>query len=303
MSGYVKGRRKPKGTAIRGITIAGRLIPAEILIASMLAFLYILFLAGSIIVQGIDSLMLKIFSFVFFALMAYLVRTSLKHLMPFSKLIDAFLVLSATPLAFEAASMFNILTIDDLDAAGLMYYKIIMSLASIALLVVLVFYEKVDLSNIFISGQNLMKSAIVGIIGCLVCVLLFFGLLYFIYGIPEDLSRAISPLMLLILFAIAGAMAEEAWFRGAILSWSIPAIEEKPALILQSIVFAVYEALIIYAIIPEIWIAAAAFVLMAVSGYYLGVLTLKHKNIAGPIIIHAGIYMIIGLPLFTGMLG
>jgi len=70
MSGYRKGTRKDKVPRIREFDVGGHKVPPALLISSLLAALYALFLLGSQLEKGQDAIILSAFSVLSFAVFA-----------------------------------------------------------------------------------------------------------------------------------------------------------------------------------------------------------------------------------------
>ena len=113
--------------------------------------------------------------------------------------------------------------------------------------------------------------------------------------------RTASPLTALnvLVFGLFGGIYAETLFRGLLLSRLKQLLGKNPALAIQAIVFGVFEALAVYAFIPNVWVLPIVFLIGATLGYCLGTITLKNESILAPQLIHAGLYMLLAIPLLT----
>ncbi|MCD1293459.1 hypothetical protein CUJ83_00410 [Methanocella sp. CWC-04] len=303
MSGYVKGRRKSKSPDdFYGMNIAGHFVPSEMIITSMLVSLYLLFLIGGAIGGGDDSLILEIFSFIMFAILAYAVRTSLKRMEPFTKVIDAFLILSTAPLVISLGKMAGILSPAAFEGiTGIMYYNLAYLVLSAMLIAMLLFFEKDRMSDIFIKAGNMLESIKVGVAGLLICGVIFIAAQLFLYGGGLSfLSASPDTAIAVLLLSAAGAISAEIWFRGLLLSRLLDVVEKDAAIVIQAGVFAVFEALIAFTLTQDMIITIFALVAAAGLGYYWGRVTVKNDSIIGPILFHTGFYTLIVLPVLAG---
>jgi hypothetical protein len=139
--------------------------------------------------------------------------------------------------------------------------------------------------------------------GFILCILLGLGVLYFLFGGSAMGLNSLAYLSwMVIIFSLLCGVTEEAWFRGLILSRMKPLAGENRANILQALTFGVFEAFAVYAISPQIIYLPVIFIAGSILGYYFGRLTLKEESIVPAALYHAGFYVLIGLPLFAGML-
>jgi membrane protease YdiL (CAAX protease family) len=296
MSSYAKGTRKPKkGIELRDINIGGIKIKPVVAIVSLMASLYVVFLIGVKLESGLDALMLSIFSFVMFAALAYLVRSgSLSGLKPFTLLIDAFLALSTLSLVQAFAGFLNIFgPPTDITIQRLVFTMTVSAATAAILLMAVLYFEKEGRENIYLKASPL-RSALMGFAVMAACALLALGMVYLLLGGTAFVLTALNILV----FGLFGGVYEEALFRGLLLSRLRQVLRENYALAIQAIVFAVFEALAVYAFIPNILMLPVVLVAGALVGYYFGLITLKNESILAPQLIHAGLYMLLAIPLF-----
>ncbi len=302
MSGYRKGTRKEKVPRIREFEVGGLKIPPALLISSLLAALYVLFLLGSQLEKGQDAIVLSAFSVLSFAVFAYLSRSgSVVGLRNFIHLIDAFLALSLLTFVVDAASYFGLL-----PAMSGLLQPVTMSVifaALSALLIWLVLYiEKGDLEDDFIRDSS-RSGMLYGAIAFVLCIGLGLGVLYFAFGGSAMSLNDLGYLAwMTIIFSLLSGVSEEAWFRGLILSRMEPLAGEKRANIIQALTFGIFEALAVYVISPQLIYLPVIFAAASILGYYFGRLTLKEESIVPAALYHAGFYALICMPMFAGML-
>lgn len=303
MSGYAKGMRKPKSGGIRNITIGGYSIRPELAIVALLSALYVLFLAGGRLEGGLDSLILCIFAFIAFALFAYIVRTpGFCRLKPFMLLIDAFLVLSALTLIGALAVYLNLFgAAVNKGISWLAFTQMINAVLTAIALFVVLYVEKGDMEDIFLKGCPL-KSATIGLAILIVCALLAVGIAYlFLGGAVAKSGGLFLAALNIILFGLMGGIYEEALFRGLLLSRLQQVIGDSYSLPAQAIIFAFFEAVAVYAFVPNLLVLLAMFVVGAILGYYWGRITIENESILVPQLTHAGLYMLIALLVLASM--
>jgi membrane protease YdiL (CAAX protease family) len=302
MSGYRKGTRKEKVPRIREFEVGGYKVPPALLISSLLAALYVLFLLGSQLEKGQDAIILSAFSVLSFAVFAYLSRSgSVVGLKNFLHLIDAFLALSLLTFIIDAAVYFGIIPI----SSGLMLpvsMSFIFAVLSALLIWLLLYFEKGEMEDDFIRDSS-RSGMLYGAAALVLCIVLGLGVLYFALGGSSMSLNSLGYLLwMVVIFSLLCGLTEEAWFRGLILSRMVPLTGEKRANIIQALAFGVFEAFAVYAISPQLIYLPIIFVAGSILGYYFGRLTLKEEGIVPAALYHAGFYMLIGLPLFAGML-
>lgn len=301
MSGYAKGTRKPKrGFVLKEINVGGLKIKPAVAIVSLLAALYIVFLIGVKLESGLDALILSVLSFAMFAALAYLVRSgSLAGLKPFTLLIDAFMALSTLSLVQAFAGYLNLFgSATDITIQRMAFMMTSNAAMAAILLMAVLYIEKEDRENIYLKASPL-RSALMGFAVMAVFGLVAIGSVYLFF---TGSATKNGPFMLITLnilvFSLIGGVYEEALFRGLLLSRLRQVLRENYALVVQAIVFSVFEALAIYAFILNILVVPVVLVAGALVGYYLGMVTLKNESILAAQLIHAGLYMFLAIPLF-----
>ncbi len=294
MSGYAKGTRKPKkGFPIKSISIGGVKIKPVVAIALLMAALYAVFLIGTGLGRGLEALMLPLLSFAMFAAFAYLSRSGgLAGLRPFTMLIDAFLALSTLSLAQALASFLNIFGPADMAIQRFSLVTTLSAGVAAVLLMAVLYLEKEPREAIYLKASPI-RTALAGFAIMVVCGLIATGLAYLVFGSAAFMLAALNVLA----FGLIGGVYEEALFRGLLLSRLRQVLNENYALPIQAIVFAVFEALAVYALAPNILLLPVILVASAILGYFLGMITLKNESILAPQLIHAGLYMLLAISL------
>ena len=310
MSSYAKGTRKPKsGLMIRDLRIGGRRVAPGTAITVLLAALYVLMLAGIKAEGGSDSAVLAIFSLVIFIALNYAVRAGkLPGLKPFGALIDAFLALMALAAIWEICVYSGII-----NTAGISgpFEPVLVAVASAVLSLILidgVFYYNEDklangkLRSIFVR-QGSPRGMAIGVAGLVAGLMLGVVALYLLFGGSATVMGTVPTLIIFaIVFAVLSAAYEELWFRGLLLSRMAALAGEENANLIQAAIFGVFEALAVYAITAQTLYVPVFLVVGGVLGYYWGKMTLDDKSLLGPALLHAGFYLLIGLPIMASML-
>ncbi|HTY90601.1 MAG TPA: CPBP family intramembrane glutamic endopeptidase [Methanocella sp.] len=302
MSGYRKGTRKPKEMSIKEFNVGGYKVPPALLILSLLAVLYTLFLFGSQLEKSQDAIILSAFSVISFAVFAYLSRPgSVAGLRPFKSLIDAYLALSLLTFIIDAASFFRVLPI----VGGLMrpvMMSFIFAVLSVLLIWLLLYFEGGEPEDDFIRDSG-RSGLLYGAVAFILCIVLGLAVLYFAFG---GSSMRLSDLgyiaWMAVIFGLLSGVGEELWFRGLLLSRMVPLAGENRANIIQALAFGVFEAFVVYAVGQQLIYLPAVFVIGSILGYYWGRLTMTEKSIVPAALYHAGFYVLIIMPMFAGIL-
>lgn len=294
MASFAKGTRKPrKGIETREISIGGFLVkPAAI--AALLVALYVVFLIGVNMGSGLDAILLSVFSFAMFVALAYLVRSgSLAGLKPFTLLIDALLVLSTLSLVQAIAGLLGVFGSGaHFTASRLTFIMSVDAVVAAILVMGLMFLENEDRKNVFLKAAPLL-SGLMGYAILTACAIVALGLAYLLFGSSGFLLTALN----VIVFGLFGGVYEETFFRGLLLSRLRQALNDSYALAIQAFVFAVFEALAVYAFFPNLLVLPVVLVGGALLGYFFGMVTIKNESILTPQLIHAGLYMLLAIPL------
>jgi membrane protease YdiL (CAAX protease family) len=302
MNSYRKGTRKPRGGLSLGeINVGGLKVSLALAISLLLGVLYSVFLLGSGLETGLDAFVLSVFSVLSFAALGYLARSGrLPGLRPFVLLVDAFLALSTLTCLWELAAFMGMTA----GLSGLLRpagMSIIFFLLSVIAVYALLIYENGRRKDIFLAIGN--KSYLVsGILGLIICIAVSVAALYFLFdGAAMGVEKMTYIIGAAVIFSFLGAAYEETWFRGLLLSRLLSLIGEKSAIILQAAIFGIFEATTVYYISSQIIYVPMLFIIGSILGYYWAQMTIKDKSIIGAALIHAGFYMLIGMPMLAGM--
>ena len=305
MSAYIKGTRRPKPPVFRDLKIGNFEIPFGVIIILLFAALYLLCLVGSTLESGTDALTLQVASFAIFALFAYSVRKSMLQLKPFITIIDIFLGLSVIPLFWSLVQFFNIYTPARIigvyvpaDMFVLTIVGLINAIVSVVIVVVVLYYEKGKLSEIYVNAGNIKAGIVTGVAGLVACCILALAAIYFLFraDIP-DIGVLLPILAALGIFCLVSAFAEELWFRGMLLSRLLPLAGLNASLLIETAVFAIFEAVIAYMLMPQAYFVLIVLIAAVIPGYYWGRMTIKNNSILGSTLFHTGFYILMALPL------
>jgi membrane protease YdiL (CAAX protease family) len=295
MSGYIIGARRPsKGRS--------KLKP-ELVIASLMAALYALSLLAAGLAGGPYAVLISGLMFAIFLVLAYLARAgALKGLQRPGPLIIVFLGLSLLSLAWESILFLNVANINNADIImRVAMVGVANAVVSLAIIAGIIYLEKDSLKKIYVTVGDI-KSMAPSVGGFAICVLLAAGAAYFLFGgnaIGQD--KFIMLVASVLVFSILGGAYEELWFRGLLLSRITPLLGESRGNIYQAAVFGAFEAMMLYAVTSLFADLAVFFIIGAFLGYYWGRSTLKTGSLLGAVLLHAGLYALILLPLLVGI--
>jgi len=303
MSEVRKGARKPKGEQGMGsYSIGNQQVKAELVIAVLMAGLYALFLLDAWTEGGQVALVLSMFLFVAFTVFAYLVRAgTLKGQQQFRSLIYVFMGLSALSMVWEILQYLNILNTAGAGSLWAAYVGTVYSIASVIAITAIVYAEKDSLKKLYldIGDKNVIA---LGVGGFVLCIILSITGTYFVFGgNTMGLNKYMAIVASVVFFGVLSGIIEEIWFRGLLLSRIIPLIGESHGNIYQAAVFGVFETLMFYTLIGDASFIPAMFLIGAFTGYYWGRATLRSKSLISPMLLHAGLYILLLLPLITGL--
>ncbi len=305
MSAYIKGTRQKKPSIIRVLKIGNFEIPLGVVIIILFAVLYLLCLAGSKLESGYDTLTLNVASFAIFAFFAYSVRKNILQLKPFVTIIDIFLGLSLIPILWDLEQFFNIYNpiwlagISVVNIYVLAITSVINLILSAIIVIMVLYYEKDKLSEIYVSAGNIKAGITTGVAGLGACCILALAAVYLFFNADvRDVSVLLPVLATLGIFSLAAAFAEELWFRGILLSRLLPLVGLKMSLLVETAIFAVFEAIIAYTLIPQAYFVLIVLIAAVIPGYYWGRMTVSNKSILGSTLFHTGFYILMALPIF-----
>jgi len=303
MSDVRKGARKAKNEDDMGTYSIGKTqVEAELVISVLLAGLYALFLLDAWIEGGQTALVLSIFLFVIFTVFAYMVRSgTLKGQQKFRSLVYVFMGLSALSMVWEILLYLNVVNMASAGTFWAAYVGAVYAIVSVIAIAAIAYVEKDTLKKLYLDVGD--KNVIpLGLGGFILCIILAVGVTYFGFGgntIGQGKFLQISAAV--VLCGVLGGVLEEIWFRGLLLTRIIPLIGESRGNIYQAAVFGIYETLMFYTLTGDATFIPAMFIIGAFTGYYWGRATLKAKSLVSPMLLHAGLYILLLMPLITGL--
>ena len=275
-----------------------------VIIIMLFAALYLLCLMGSKLESGYDALTLNVASFAIFAFFAYSVRKNILQLQPFVTIIDIFLGLSLIPILWDLAQFFNIYNpiqlagINVVDIYVLATTSVINLILSAIIVIMVLYYGKDKLNEIYVSVGNINAGVTTGIAGLGACCILALAAVYFFFNVDISNIGVFLPVFATLgIFSLAAAFAEELWFRGILLSRLLPLVGLKMSLLIETAIFAVFEAIIAYTLLPQAYFVLIVLIASGIFGYYWGRMTVQNKSILGSTLFHTGFYILIALPV------
>lgn len=305
MSGNVKGTRKSKNTPDRGSSSTGKIQwKPELIISILVAGVYALFLLESRVEGGSNGLWLSAFLFLAILVYAYVTRSSaVQGHRQFRSLVYVYLGLAALSMVWELLLYFDVINLSGITTTTWAAVTgVIYAIVSIVIIAAIVYFENVRLDSIFVRIGDL-KIVGFGIIGFVVCIILGIGAAHFVFAGPTlGQDKLLQLAASVIAFAILAGVTEELWFRGLLLSRITPLLGESQGNVYQAAVFGVFETVMFYTLTGDAVFLPVMFIIGAMMGYYWGMTTLKYKSLAAPMLLHAGFYIIIALPLLAGLL-
>lgn len=303
MSDIVKGKRKTKTRTGMGASANGFQLSPELVIAALMAGIYALFLVETKLEQGLNALILSSFLVLAFLVYKYLMnRGTIQGQQKFGSLINVFLGLAVLSLALELLRYSGI--IDPARIGTTMWAAtvgLVSALLSIAIIAVIMYFEKISLNDIYVRAGD-TKVIIAGVAGFILSVILGILAAYFIFGgytLGHD--RLLQIILSVIVFAVISGAYEELWFRGLLLNRIKSLIGESQGNIYQALVFGVFESLVFYMITAQASLLPAMFIIGAMTGYYWGRATLKSNSLITSALLHAGLYILLTVPLIIAL--
>lgn len=302
MSGNVKGTRKQKTIKDNASTLDGFKFTPELVTALLIAGLYAILLTETGLTGGMFGLGFSVFLLTAFLVFAYLVRKgALKGQRKLGPLIYVFLGLSVFAPAWELLQLVYVIGTADMSMA--LWPAIIgatNAIVSAFVIAGILHIEKTSLKEIYLQAGD-GKIIPAGIVGFLLSLILSIAGAYFIFGGSSIGSDSFAMLTVSVaVFALLGGIFEEVLFRGLLLSRAVRLLGDSQGNIYQSLVFGVFGSVLFYMIIQLVEFIPVIFILCAMTGYYWGRATLKSKSLITPMLLHAGLYMLIILPIVTG---
>jgi membrane protease YdiL (CAAX protease family) len=288
----MKGVRKSMKSRPTGIRVGGRILPAQTVIAGLLALLYVIFVVGGSY-EGRD-IIIQLVYFGLFGIMIFVLGARQRY---YVKLGLAFLAVAIPPMLWEVIDYLGYWPASP-DLNWFVYVGAGSLLLGIGVTAAMLFAEKGKLADIYARTGDLKGGLRTGATALAAAAVLTAAYVLFHLG-GTEVSRLAPAIGALIVFAFACAVAEELLFRGLLLSRIISVSGYKAAYVIQAIAFAAWEAVFIYMLNPDPLYAVAVFVVSLLAGAMLAWMTVKNKSLLPAILSHAGLYLIIALPVFA----
>jgi membrane protease YdiL (CAAX protease family) len=305
MSDKVKGARKPKkGQDNDSFKIGKSKVKYDLLIAVMVAAFYALSLLAATIEGGVNAVLFSVIVFVAFVVFAWFVRAgTVPALKSLRSLIFVFLGLSALSLAWQLLLYFGVLDAGKLGQTGwIVAVGSVISVVSIAIIAILLYFEKDSLKDMYLRLGDRLNIAM-GVFGFILCLVLAVVVTYFVFGGNQIGMDRLLPLLAAILaFSIPCGILEELWFRGLLMSKATPIFGEAYGNIYQAAVFGAFEAVMFTTVTGQVADLLVLLMLGAIMGFYWGRSTLRTKSLWSPMLLHAGLYTLILLPILVGLM-
>lgn len=308
MSDHSKGVRKQKKGKDKfalgnSFTLGKYNVKVELVIAILMAAVYAILQLASAVTGSKLAMILTELMFLIFLVMAYLARKDvIKGLKKFEWVAYIFLGLSIVSLLWQLLISYIIVDTSSFGGASwALLVGLFNAVISVLIIAALVYIENTPLEKINVKiGDS--KGIILGVAGIVLCLLLAVIGSYLIFGgMSLTLERFLELVAVVIVFGLVSGAYEELWFRGLLLSKITPILGEGPGNIFQAVVFGVFEAMIFAALTGSAgdMTFVAILIIGAMMGYYWGRATQKTGSILSSVLLHAGLYMLILLPLLT----
>ncbi len=308
MSDHSKGVRKQKKGKDKfalgnSFTLGKYNVKVELVIAILMAAVYAILQLASAVTGSKLAMILTELMFLVFLVLAYLARKDvIKGLKKFEWVAYIFLGLSIVSLLWQLLISYIIVDTSSFGGASwALLVGLFNAVISVLIIAALVYIENTPLEKINVKiGDS--KGIILGVAGIVLCLLLAVIGSYLIFGgMSLTVERFLELVAVVIVFGLVSGAYEELWFRGLLLSKITPILGEGPGNIFQAVVFGVFEAMIFAALTGSAgdMTFVAILIIGAMMGYYWGRATQKTGSILSSVLLHAGLYMLILLPLLT----
>ena len=305
MSDRIKGARKAKNDGRKfaledSFTLGGKKIKAAYAIATAMAVVYAILQIGAALTESRVSVIITELLFLVFLAFAYLARADIvKGLKKFEHVAYIFLGLSILSLLWKLVITY---IIADTSSFGNVSWTALVcgfnTVVSVIVIAGLVYMENIPLDKLYLKiGDN--KGIILGGIGFILCLIFALVGAYLLSNGATGKLPEIAAVV--IVFGIILGILEEVWFRGLLLSQSVPILGESYGNIFQAVVFGIFEAQVFVALMANVsYMMVIFFVLIgAMLGYYWGRATMKTGSLLSSMLLHAGLYILILLPLIA----
>jgi membrane protease YdiL (CAAX protease family) len=273
---------------------------------ALMALLFVIIVTASAFEADLDALVLRLTGFALFAMLAYAVRTRLKMMSFYVRLIDAFAALFAVTVLWSVVEYMHLFNTP--SAASSMAVIVILGLLNLAVAIVLIggllYLEKDRIATIFAKAGQLADSLKIGVPALVAGIIVSAIVAYQFYGAGQaDYQKLLTMFALLAVFSVAAGVAGEAWFRGLFLSRLLSIAGKGPAMIIQAVIFAFFQAGMYYLLTSSQEYAGAVLVVSAITGLALAYLTIKNNSLITALLASIGLNMVVALPLFAVLLG
>lgn len=271
---------------------------------ALMALLFVILVTASAFEADLDALVLRLTGFALFAMLAYAVRTRLKMMSFYVRLIDAFAALFAVTVLWSVVEYMHLYNTPS-PAPSIV---IILGLLNLAVAIVLIggllYLEKDRIATIFARVGQLATGLKIGVPALVAGIIVSAIVAYLFYGAGQaDFQKLITMFALLAVFSAAAGVAGEAWFRGLFLSRLLPIAGKGPAFIIQAVVFAFFQAGMYYLLTSSQEYAGVVLIVSAIAGLALAYLTVKSNSLITALLASVGLNMVVALPLFAVLLG
>jgi len=311
MSDHKKGVRKQgKGgnqfALGNSFTLGKYSVNVELMIAILMAAVYAILQLATALTGNKVAMILTELMFLVFLVLAYLARKDvIKGLKKFEWVTYVFLGLSIVSLLWQLLVSYIIVDTSSFGGASwALLVGIFNAVISVVIIAALVYIENTPLEKINVKVGD-TKGILLGVVGVVLCLLLAVIGSYLIFGgMTLTVERFLELVAVVIVFGLVSGAYEELWFRGLLLSKITPILGESAGNIFQAVVFGVFEAMIFSALTGSAgdMTFVAILIIGAMMGYYWGRATQKTGSILSSVLLHAGLYMLILLPLLTNSL-
>ncbi len=279
-------------------------IKYDLLIAILMAVFYAVSLMAARLQGGLNAVIVSFITFIAFVAFAYFMKTSvLGMLQQLRSLALVFLGLSALSLVWELLLFFDVV---NPGKTGLLTWVLLVgainAILSLAIIAGILYLEKVPLKDLNARMGDKLNIAM-GVVGFLICILVSIVVSYFLFGgkaIGQE--RFVQAIVAVLAFSIIGGIFEELWFRGLLLNRITPILGESQGNVYQAAVFGFFEAVMFYTVTGIAFDLAFIILISAIAGYYWGRSTLKTKSLWSPMLLHAGLYVLITLYIIVALL-
>lgn len=299
---YIKGTRKSqRPQSPQGFMLGNIKLPPGIVIASMLTVIYLMLTLTASMQTGFDATVLRLTSFILFAILSYSSRTRLQGMKYYVGIIDVFVLLSLSQLVWDLASFFNLYDASKFTGVdGLLTIGFINMLAAMALIIWYLSRERLRTSIIWLRPGNYRQGLLIGVPALALCSVATIAIAYLFYAAGTvPMSTLTNVLFVLAVFSIADAAAGELWFRGLFLSQVLPVAEKHAGYVIQAITYAFVQAIFCYTLIPNLFYAGTVLVASFILGLLWAELTIRNNSLLSALMFHIGVDLLIFLPVFS----